>query len=54
VIVARKTVQLFLHSRHAGGNYRLSAASPFVGSATDSTDVGANIDAINAAAGTHY
>jgi hypothetical protein len=38
----------------AGGDYRLSTASPFLRSATDGTDVGANIDAINAAAGTHY
>jgi hypothetical protein len=38
----------------AGGNYRLSAASPYLRSATDGTDVGANIDAINAAAGTQY
>ena len=37
-----------------GGNYRLSTASPYVRSATDGTDVGANIDAINAAAGTSY
>jgi hypothetical protein len=38
----------------AGGNYRLSSSSPYVRSATDGTDVGANIDAINAAAGTQY
>jgi hypothetical protein len=38
----------------AGGNYRLSTSSPYIRSATDGTDVGANIDAINAAAGTHY
>jgi len=38
----------------ADGNYHLSAASPFLRSGTDGTDVGANIDAINAAAGTHY
>jgi hypothetical protein len=38
----------------AGGNYRLSASSPYVRSATDGTDVGANIGAINAAAGTQY
>jgi hypothetical protein len=37
-----------------GGNYRLSASSPYIRSATDGTDVGANIDAINAAAGTQY
>ena len=38
----------------AGGNYRLSTSSPYVRSATDGTDVGANIDAINSAAGTSY
>jgi hypothetical protein len=38
----------------AGGNYRLSASSPYRGSATDGSDVGANIDAINLAAGTQY
>jgi hypothetical protein len=38
----------------AGGNYRLSTSSPYLRSATDGTDVGANIDAINAAAGTQY
>ena len=37
-----------------GGNYRLSSSSPYKGKATDGTDVGANIDAINAAAGTTY
>jgi hypothetical protein len=37
-----------------GGNYRLSSSSPYVRAATDGTDVGANIDAINAAAGTQY
>ncbi len=37
-----------------GGNYRLSASSPYTRSATDGTDVGASIDAINAAAGTQY
>jgi len=36
------------------GNYRLSASSPYIRSATDGTDVGANIDAINWAAGTNY
>jgi hypothetical protein len=38
----------------AGGNYRLSTSSPYIRSATDGTDVGANIDAINDAAGTSY
>jgi hypothetical protein len=38
----------------AGGNYRLSSSSPYLRSATDGADVGANIDAINAAAGTQY
>jgi hypothetical protein len=38
----------------AAGNYRLSASSPYIRSATDGTNVGANIDAINAAAGTQY
>jgi hypothetical protein len=38
----------------AGGNYRLSTSSPYVRSATDGMDVGANIDAVNAAAGTSY
>jgi hypothetical protein len=38
----------------ANGNYRLSPASPYLRSATDGTDVGANIDAINSAAGTKY
>jgi hypothetical protein len=37
-----------------GGNYRLSSASPYAHSATDGTASGANIDAINAAAGTQY
>jgi hypothetical protein len=36
------------------GDYRLSPSSPYVRSATDGTDVGANIDAINSAAGTNY
>jgi hypothetical protein len=35
----------------AGGNYRLSAGSPFKGAATDGKDVGADIDAIQAAIG---
>ncbi len=40
----------------AHGNYRLSASipSPFLRSATDGADVGADIDAIDAAAGTSY
>jgi len=38
----------------SGGNYRLSTSSPYIRSATDGTDVGANIDVINAAAGTSY
>jgi carbohydrate binding protein with CBM6 domain len=37
-----------------GGNYRLSTSSPYLRSATDGADVGASIDAINAAAGTQY
>ena len=32
-----------------GGNYRLSATSPYKGAATDGTDIGANIDAIQSA-----
>src|SRR5581483_8267643 len=35
----------------AGGNYRLSEASPYKGAALDGTDVGADIDAIAAATG---
>jgi len=38
----------------AGGNYRLATWSPYVRAATDGTDVGANIDAIDGAAGTQY
>jgi len=38
----------------SGGNYRLSTSSPYVRSATDGTDVGANLDAIDLAAGTSY
>jgi len=37
-----------------GRNYRLSLWSPYIRTATDGTDVGANIDEINAAAGTQY
>lgn len=36
------------------GNYRLSASSPYLTSASDGTAVGANIPAINTAAGTNY
>src|SRR5439155_15860364 len=35
----------------AGGNFRLSPQSPYRWRATDGTDVGCNIDALNAAAG---
>jgi len=35
----------------AGGNYRLSASSPFKNAATDGKDLGADIDAIDAAIG---
>jgi hypothetical protein len=38
----------------AGGNFRLTAASPFHNAATDGTDVGCDIDALNAATGTSY
>jgi hypothetical protein len=38
----------------AGGNYRLSSTSPYRNGATDGTDVGCNIDALNAAAHTKY
>ncbi len=34
-----------------GGNYRLSATSPYKGAATDGSDIGANIDAIQTAIG---
>ena len=37
-----------------GGNYRLSATSPFRNGATDGTDVGCNIDTLNAAARIKY
>ena len=37
-----------------GGNYRLSAASPYRNVATDGGAPGCNIDALNAAAGTKY
>ena len=39
---------------YAGGNYRLSATSPYHNGATDGTDPGCNIDALKAAAGTTY
>jgi hypothetical protein len=39
---------------YAGGNYRLAAASAYHNGGSDGTDVGANIDAVNAAAGTGY
>jgi hypothetical protein len=35
-------------------NFRLSSTSPYLSSATDGTAVGANIPAINSAAGTQY
>jgi hypothetical protein len=38
----------------ANGNYRLSSTSIFRNGATDGTDVGCNIDALNTAAGTNY
>jgi hypothetical protein len=38
----------------AGANYRLAPSSPFKRAATDGTDVGADIDALNRAAGTNY
>src|SRR5262249_39640926 len=38
----------------AGGNYRLSASSSYRNAGTDGKDIGADIDAINAAAGTSY
>jgi hypothetical protein len=38
----------------AGGNYRLGTTSPYRRAATDLTDVGCNIDALNVAAGTAY
>jgi hypothetical protein len=37
-----------------GANYRLASTSPFHNAATDGTDVGCNIDAVNAAAKTKY
>ena len=37
-----------------GGNYRLAATSPYHNAATDGTDVGCNIDALNAAARIRY
>jgi hypothetical protein len=38
----------------ANGNYRLSSSSSYRNAGTDGKDIGANIDAINAAAGTSY
>jgi hypothetical protein len=38
----------------AGGDYRLASTSPYHNGATDGTDVGCNIDAMNAAAKTKY
>jgi len=38
----------------AGGNYRLSSSSSYTDAGTDGKDIGADIDAINAAAGTSY
>jgi hypothetical protein len=37
-----------------GGNYRLASTSPYHNAATDGTDVGCNIDALNMAAKTKY
>ncbi len=37
-----------------GGNYRLSSSSPYNNAGTDGKDVGADVDAINVAAGTSY
>src|SRR5207244_12594164 len=33
----------------AGGNYRLAASSPYKGAGTDGKDIGADIDAVDAA-----
>jgi hypothetical protein len=38
----------------ANGNYRLSPSSPYAGAGTDGTAIGADVDAINAAAGTSF
>jgi hypothetical protein len=38
----------------AGGNYRLSSSSSYRNAGTDGKDIGADINAINAAAGTSY
>jgi hypothetical protein len=38
----------------ANGNYRLSSSSSYRGAGTDGKDIGADINAINAAAGTSY
>ena len=37
-----------------GGNYRLASTSPYKNAATDGSDVGCNIDALNAAARIKY
>jgi hypothetical protein len=39
---------------YAGGNYRLDSSSQYTRAATDGTDPGCNIDALDAAAGTTY
>jgi hypothetical protein len=38
----------------SGGNYRLSSTSPYKSGGTDGKDVGADIDAIDAATGANY
>lgn len=38
----------------AGGNYRLSSTSPYRNRSTDGTDVGVDVDALNAAARVKY
>ena len=37
-----------------GGNYRLSATSPYRNAASDGADIGCNIDALNVVAGIKY
>jgi hypothetical protein len=39
---------------YSGGNYRLAAGTSYFAAATDGTAVGANIESVNAAAGTGY
>ncbi len=39
---------------YTGGNYRLAATSKYKNRATDGSDPGCNVDAVNAAAGTSY